>query len=234
MCITENNYKKTILIVAAHPDDEILGCGGTIARLIRDGFKAYSLILGEGITSRNDLNTQNGHLDQEIELLRKQSQKANKRLGITEVIFKSFPDNRFDTIALLDIVKTIEKVKRQLSPSIIFTHFKEDLNIDHRITYDAVITATRPLSEEIVREIYSFEVQSSTEWNWPLTFSPDIYFDISETLNIKKEALKEYSKEIRELPHPRSIEGTEINACYWGLRTGVRYAEAFKVVRIIR
>jgi LmbE family N-acetylglucosaminyl deacetylase len=225
--------KNKILIVSAHPDDEVLGCGGTVARLVKEGYQAYTLILGEGITSRDEKRDR-AKRETEIQKLKDQAKKANKIIGVEEVFMYDFPDNRFDTVPLLDIVKVIEKIKNDIKPDIIFTHYGKDLNIDHQITYKAVITATRPVVGEPVKEIYSFEVPSSTEWNFPLSFSPDVFFDISETMDIKIKALEEYKTELREYPHPRSLEGIKINAQSWGLKIGVKYAEVFKCIRIIK
>jgi len=225
--------KNKILIVSAHPDDEVLGCGGTVARLVKEGYQAYTLILGEGITSRDE-NRDRAKRETEIQKLKSQAEKANKIIGVEEVFMYDFPDNRFDTVLLLDIVKVIEKIKNDIKPKIIFTHYEKDLNIDHQITYKAVITATRPVVREPVKEIYSFEILSSTEWNFPLSFSPDVFFDISETMDIKIKALEEYKTELRNYPHPRSLEGIKINAESWGLKIGVKYAEVFKSVRVIK
>jgi LmbE family N-acetylglucosaminyl deacetylase len=133
----------------------------------------------------------------------------------------------------LDIVKTIEKTIVRLNPVTIFTHFAGDLNIDHGLTYRAVITATRPLPYKSVKQIFSFEVPSSTEWNFPVSFAPDAYFDISTTLATKEKALQAYVAELRNYPHPRSIGGVRINASHWGMGIGVKYAEAFKIVRLL-
>jgi LmbE family N-acetylglucosaminyl deacetylase len=225
--------RNKILIVSAHPDDEVLGCGGTVARLVKEGYQAYTLILGEGITSRDEKRDR-AKRETEIQKLKDQAKKANKIIGVEEVFMYDFPDNRFDTVPLLDIVKVIEKIKNDIKPDIIFTHYVKDLNIDHQITYKAVITATRPVVGEPVKEIYSFEVPSSTEWNFPLSFSPDVFFDISETMDIKIKALEEYKTELREYPHPRSLEGIKINAQSWGLKIGVKYAEVFKCIRVIK
>ena len=224
---------KKILVIAAHPDDEVLGCGGTIARLAQEGNEVHTLILGEGITSRDTTRDQTGR-QEDLSQLRQQAVKANKILGVKNILFADFPDNRFDSVPLLDIVKEIEKIKDKIKPEIIFTHYGKDLNIDHQITCQAVITATRPIENEVVKEIYSFEVQSSTEWNFPLSFSPDTFFDISKTLEVKVKALKEYESELRKYPHPRSLEGVELNAKYWGMRVGLNCAEVFKIVRAIR
>lgn len=225
--------RQKVLVVAAHPDDEVLGCGGTIARLSQEGCKVFTLILGEGVTARSN-NRNNEKAKKATDNLAKDARKANKILGSQKVYFGGFPDNRFDTVPLLEIIKCIEQVKNELRPSIIFTHSENDLNIDHRITYRAVITATRPLTGEGVREIYAFEVMSSTEWQYPASFSPDIFFDISNTINLKIKALSRYKSELKEFPHPRSLEGIELNAKYRGMNVGVSYAEAFKCVRVIR
>jgi len=224
---------KRILVIAAHPDDEVLGCGGTIARLNKEGYEIYTLILGEGITSRDDKRSKEKR-GREIANLKEQAKKANELIGVKKVFFHDFPDNRFDTVPFLDIVKTIEKVKKEIKPGIVFTHYEKDLNIDHQITYMAVITATRPLREETVKEVYSFEIPSSTEWSYPLSFSPNAFYDISETMDIKLKALEEYKSELKEYPHPRSLEAVELTAKYWGIKVGLNYAEAFKSVRIIK
>lgn len=225
--------ENKILIIAAHPDDEILGCGGTITRLVKEGYKAYTLILGEGITSRDEKRNR-ARREKEIKELREQIYKANGTIGVKDVFIYDFPDNRFDSVPLLDIVKVIERIKNEVKPNIIFTHYEKDLNIDHQITYKAVITATRPLPNETVKEIYSFEILSSTEWNFPLSFLPNLFFDISEAINIKINAIATYKTELREYPHPRSLEGIKLIARFWGTKVGLYYAEAFSVVRAIK
>lgn len=224
---------KKVLIVVAHPDDEVLGCGGTAAKLVREGHKVYTLILGEGITSR-DAKRNIGKRKEAITELRKQAEEANNIFGATKVFLFDFPDNRFDTVPFLEIVKIVEKIKSEIKPNLIFTHYERDLNIDHQITYKAVITATRPMKGETVKELYSFEILSSTEWNYPLGFFPDVFFDISDTIDVKIKALEKYKSELREYPHPRSLKGVKLNAEYWGMRLGLRYVEAFSSVRILK
>ena len=221
---------KKILIVAAHPDDEVLGCFGTVAGLIQEGYEAYTLILGEGKTSRDEERKVENKTD-EIAVLNNEIQNANNIIGIKKVFVESFPDNRFDSVDLLDIIKVVSKVKDEVKPDIIFTHYENDLNIDHQITYQAVITATRPMQDECVKEIYSFEILSSTEWNYPISFSPDTYYDISDTFDLKIQSMKEYTSELCEFPHPRSLEGIKLNAKYQGMRVGKKMVEAFKSVR---
>jgi len=218
---------KKILIVAAHPDDEILGCGGTAARLSKEGHIVYTLILGEGVTSRGNGKNEN----QKVKELKSQMMNANKKIGVKKVFDFNLPDNRFDTVSLLDIVKKVEKVKNNVKPEIVFTHYENDLNIDHKKTYEAVITATRPMEDETVKTIYSFEIQSSTEWSYPLRFSPNVFFDISKTFKKKIDAMSCYTSELQKYPHPRSLEAIELKAKMQGVTVGLKYAEAFQLVR---
>ncbi|WP_044419394.1 PIG-L deacetylase family protein [Halarcobacter anaerophilus] len=224
---------KKILIVAAHPDDEVLGCFATVSKLINQGNEAYTLILGEGKTSRDEKRVIEKRKD-ELKLLNKEIIEANNTIGIKKVYTENFPDNRFDSVALLDIVKAVTKVKEEIKPDIIFTHYENDLNIDHQITYKAVLTATRPMEEESVKEIYSFEILSSTEWSYPLSFYPDFFVDVESSIELKIEAMKKYNSELHEYPHPRSIEGIRLNARYQGMRVGKKCVEAFKTVRVIK
>jgi len=223
-----------ILVVVAHPDDEVLGCGGTIARLTSEGNCVYTLILGEGVTSR-DRKRDLAKRENEIVELKEKAEDANKILGVKKIYTYDFPDNRFDTVSLLDIIKTIEKIKKDIKPDIVFTHHYGDLNIDHQITFKAVMTAFRPTKDESVKEIYSFEIPSSTEWNAPSSltyFMPDYFVDVSKSLKVKINALKEYETELRDFPHPRSLKAVELNAKLWGAKMGFEAAEAFKTIRI--
>ncbi len=226
---------KKILVVCSHPDDEILGSGGTIVREIKQGSKVYILILGEGITSRGGEQKQ---MDTELNYLQICTENAHKVLGIhpDDVFEYDYPDNCFDIIPLLDIVKVIENIKDKIKPDVIYTHHHGDLNIDHRITFDAVMTATRPMEGETVKEIYSFEVPSSTEWAAPIPknyFMPNVFVDIIKTIDIKLKAIKEYKSEIRPFPHPRSLDAIEFIARRWGINVGLEFAEAFTLVRRI-
>ncbi|MHA1744155.1 MAG: PIG-L deacetylase family protein [Candidatus Heimdallarchaeota archaeon] len=222
-----------ILVVVAHPDDEVLGCGGTIAKHVQNGNEVYCLIMGEGVSSR--YKRREMAKKEELKALKAEAKKAAEILGIKKVFFKDFPDNRFDTVPLLEIIKAIEEIKEEIKPDIIYTHYLGDLNVDHRITFEAVLTACRPLPRETTQEIYSFEVPSATEWNFQSKqFMPNVFVDISETFNRKIEALKAYRSEIREYPHPRSPESLEIVAKRWGLVVGGGLVEPFVLIRLIR
>ena len=228
--------RRKVLVVAAHPDDEVIGCGGTISIFASEGCEVYTLILGEGITSR-DASRDRHKREEDIRMLKKQAEDANKILGVKKIYTFDFPDNRFDTVPLLDIIKTIEIIKCDVKPDIVFTHHQGDLNMDHQITFRAVMTACKPIKDESVKEIYSFEIPSSTEWNAPFSltyFMPDYFVNINKSLVAKINALKEYKTELRDFPHPRSLKAIDLNAKQWGVRVGVEAAEAFKIVRLIK
>lgn len=224
---------EKILVVAAHPDDEILGCGGTLKRLINEGNEAYSLILSDGTTSRYDRLTEK--VSEDIKIRLRQNQSAAKVIGYKETFFCQFPDNSFDKEILLDIVKAIEKYILLLKPSVIFTHHYGDLNIDHQKTFQAVQTAARPMVDCSVKEIYCFETFSATEWNFinNAKFVPNYFVNIENTMKDKLEAMKCYKSELREFPHPRSLEGLNLTAKKWGMTIGCNYAEAFELIRKI-
>lgn len=227
---------KRILVVAAHPDDEVFGCGATIYNYVQRGCEAFALILGEGITSRyktRDKKAQSGELTE----LKRAIYKAKEIIGYKEVFIHDFPDNRFDSITLLDVVKVVEEYKDRVKPTIIFTHHHNDLNIDHRITFQAVLTACRPVEGETVKEIYAFEVPSSTEWQQAKSntiFCPGLFYVVTEKdIEAKLKAIKMYDRELRPYPHPRAPEAIKILALYRGINCGYKYAESFEVVRVI-
>lgn len=226
--------KNKILIVAAHPDDEVLGCGGTMAKYSKTS-EIYVLLLGEGISSRY-LKREDAP-KQDILELKDKAGKAAKILGVKDVFFLDLPDQRFDTVPFLEITKKIEEFIRKIEPKIIFTHSFCDLNLDHRIVFNAVLTATRPVSGCSVKEIYSFEIPSSTEWGFGKVnglFSPNVFEDVSLTIENKIEALRAYESEMRKFPHPRSAEATLSYAKKWGSAVGINYVEAFELIRFIK
>ena len=225
---------EKILVVAAHPDDEILGCGGTIARYSKSGSAVYCLILGEGAIARYP--NRKKVCFKRVEILKRQAKISAGIIGIKKIFFSGFPDNSFDTIPILKIVKEIERIKENIRPAIIYTHHYGDLNVDHCVTYNAVLTACRPIKGETVKEIYAFGVPSSTEWAGPgkgTHFIPDTFVDISQTIDKKIAALRCYKTEIRPYPHPRSIKGIKLLAAKLGLEAGLRFAESFETIRTV-
>jgi len=222
---------RNILVVAAHPDDEVLGCAGAIALHSLNGDDVNVLILAQGISSRSS-----GNDKKQLVRLRDAAERANKILGASSLTFENFPDNRMDSVDRLDIVKTVEVHIENLNPSIVYTHHAGDLNIDHQITHAAVITACRPMPNNQVVTILSFEVPSSTEWQAPsmsTAFQPNWYVDIGDTLENKIQALNAYKLEMRAWPHARSIVAVEHLARWRGSTVGVDAAEAFMLNRQI-
>jgi len=232
-----------ILIIAAHPDDEILGMGGTILKHAKNGDQIRTIYLATGITSRrgsgnenstkyNVNNKEKDNMSKQITDLRQNTKKANTLLKVKSYDFYDFPDNEMDSIPLLKVIKTIEKEINDFKPEKIFTHHYGDLNIDHRVVYNATITACRPINNT-VKEIICFEVPSSTEWNYPNTFVPNYFINISKQLDKKIKAMEVYTSEIQKFPHPRSSEYLKINANRWGGISGNIAAEAFEIIRKI-
>jgi LmbE family N-acetylglucosaminyl deacetylase len=224
-----------VLVVAAHPDDELLGCGGTAARLAREGHAVYIAILGEGLTSRT---TQRADVaPSALKDLGSCSQRVADLLGVKELSLHGLPDNRFDTLPLLDVIKIVEGLIARWRPAAIYTHHGGDLNVDHQVVSRAVLTATRPIENHPVRELYMFEIASSTEWAFQQlspVFKPNVFVDIEATLSLKLEGMRLYESEAREYPHPRSAEALRAIAQRWGSVAGLKAAEAFEAVRLIR
>lgn len=229
-------FRKKILVVAAHPDDEVLGCGATIAKLKKQGSQIFCLVLGQGKSSRYDKENKKS-FEKEQEVLKKEAEKAGKVLGISKIFFENFPDQKYETVPLIEIIKSIEKIKKQIKPDVVFTHHSGDLNLDHQIVFKAVITAFRPVREETVKEIYSFEVPSSTEWGVPKRkdcFVPNVFVDVSETISKKISAMAGYKSELKKYPHPRSLKSIKIIAQRWGTVSGKNFAEAFELIRLLK
>jgi len=214
-----------IQVIAAHPDDEVLGCGATIARHARSGDRVQVVFVADGFSSRD-----NG-IDRSVH-----AKEASKVLGCEAPTFLNFPDNQLDTVALLNIVKKIEKVIENFQPNIIYTHHLGDLNIDHQIVHKAAITACRPQPNFCVKEIYSFETLSATHWQSPSmknVFNPNYFVDVSDFMDKKIKALQCYDNEMREVPHARSYGSVENLSKFRGSLVGVKNSEAFCVERIV-
>ncbi len=224
---------KTVLIVAAHPDDEILGVGATAARHAAQKDAVYALILGEGQTSRG---THREDTEKEVvDALHQNTLESAKAIGFRDVFFADFPDNRFDEVDLLDIVKAVEEKIRALQPQIVYTHYSGDLNVDHQYTARAALTAARPVGDYCVEEIYAFETLSSSEWNFDYSaqpaFCPNVFVDITEYYAQKEKAMQSYVSELCAFPHPRSLEGMDVLSKTRGMAAGMQRAEAFMLIR---
>lgn len=226
----ENLVSKTILVIAAHADDEALGCGGTIARHVAEGDIVHLVLMADGVTSRS--HARNIDLEQRDAA----AKKAHEILGIKSVHRLGYADNSMDSVPLLKIIQDLEGIAEFISPSVIYTHHDGDLNIDHRITNQAVLTAFRPTPSSSVREIYTFEVMSSTEWSTPTRspFLPNYFVDISDFLELKIESLRAYECEMRKEPHSRSFSHIAHLARHRGHTVGFWAAEAFMTVRCLR
>lgn len=233
-----------VLVIAAHPDDEVLGMGGTIAKYVRNGHDVKIVIMATGIFARRSNRYQNSTdyeineksklaMEKELSVLREDAIRASKILGVSSIDLLDFPDNEMDTISNLQVTKKIESIIQQFNPEIVYTHSQYDVNIDHKVLYNATITATRPTPGCKVKQVISFEIPSSTEWYFPSSFSPNIFVDISKELPTKVKSLLAYKNEIREFPHPRSAKAIEIIAKRWGTVCGLKAAEAFCLVRKI-
>jgi LmbE family N-acetylglucosaminyl deacetylase len=224
-----------VLVIAAHPDDEVLGCGATAARLAQEHHEVHFAILGEGITSRH-AHRSDADASQ-LASLHKQAQAAAAKLGVKSLVLHQLPDNRLDTVPLLEVVKVVEELVDRMKPEVIYTHHPGDLNVDHGVIHRAVLTATRPVAGQPVREIYAFEVPSSTDWAFGSLqpqFRPNVFVDVAATLEAKIAAMACYQTESREFPHPRSPEALRAVAARWGSVVGCAAAEVFELVRSIR
>lgn len=222
-------------VIVAHPDDEVLGCGGTIARYVQEGWNVHVLILVEGLMARFNLTDREGK-SEDLHHLAHQATKAHECLGTTTLELKSFPDNRLDSVDLLDVVKEIENFLEKYNPEFVFTHHAGDVNIDHRIVHQAVTAACRPVGgRKEIKGLFLFEVASSSEWQLPgmyPSFAPNFFIDIHNYLPRKIESLHCYGSEMRPFPHSRSYEAIEALARWRGACAGFAAAEAFCVGRM--
>ncbi|WP_338450814.1 PIG-L deacetylase family protein [Niallia oryzisoli] len=212
---------KNVLVIAAHPDDEILGCGGTIKKLINQGYEVTTVIAAKGRKEEEQ------HIKQCI-------LKSNENLGIKNIVFWEYPNLLLEKVPLVEINKKIEDLLIKNEPSMIFTHHYGDINRDHQILFQAVLTAARPLPGKRPVEILCFETVSSSDWSQHTNdkeFKPNYFVDISDTIDEKIESLKAYDVEMRPFPHPRSYDGVKYLARVRGMTVGVEYAESFEIIR---
>jgi len=217
---------KRVLVVATHPDDEILGVGGTLARHVAEGDTCAIAIVADAASVRYDEKT--------MEIVRGGAREAAGHLGVSELRFAGLPDQRLDTLPIVEITGWVEKVLRDLEPEIVYTHHRGDVNRDHRVVYEATLTAARPYAAPFVERLLCFETPSSTEWSGPhleAGFLPNVFVDIGPHLERKLDAMAAYATELRDAPHPRSLEALRARAGYWGSLVGLAAAEPFSLVR---
>ena len=226
MLSLKQDYKTTV-IIAAHPDDEVLGCGGTAAKLAQSGMRVVPVIVCENASVRYQGDMQNN--------LESWCRACAQVLGIEEPRFLQLPDQKLDTFSALEMAQHIEKAIRDIEPEVIFTHHGGDINKDHQVLYEASMVATRPLPNQRVRQVYTYETISSSEWGidgFHSRFTPNTFVDINDTLAAKIEGFSKYESEIRTYPtSARSPRGIEIRAQDWGTRVGLLAAEPFQLIR---
>ena len=214
---------KRVLVIAAHPDDEVLGCGGTLALHARAGDEVHAAIACEGESLRYGPEGvgQSHHM-----------QQAAQTLGLQDVRLLGFPDQRLDTVTLTDIIAPLEQRVREVRPDIVYCQYGGDVNRDHELLFKALLVATRP-TEPYIETVYAFDTASSTEWGYPRSFVADTWIDISATLERKLAAMACYESEVRPYPHPRSLEALRNRAKAWGNQCCLDAAEVFMTVRRI-
>lgn len=213
--------EQRVLVIATHPDDELLGCGGTVARHVRRGDLVTTAIVCEG----ESLRYGPGGVGQRADV-----DRAAGVLGVEDVRFLAFPDQRLDTLPLTDVIRELERIVRDVRPQTVYGQHGGDVNRDHQLVFQALQVATRPTDPDIAC-VQVFDTASSTEWAYPRTFLPDTWIDISSTLDLKLRAMSCYESELRPYPHPRSLEAIEQRARAWGAQACLAAAEVFMTVR---
>ncbi len=220
-----------ILVIAAHFDDEVYGCGGTIAKLADKGHEIYACVLTDSCSSQYK-----GHAHEMIAQKKTESEEVNKILGIIETHIFDFPDMQLDTIPHVELNKAIEQCIIEINPEVVYTHHGSDVNKDHRLVFESTMVAVRPIKDSSVKRVLCYEVPSSTEWAPPTPsnmFAPNVFVDIEDVVEKKIDAIKAYNSELREYPHPRSVENVINQAHLRGASVGLKAAESFMLIREI-
>ena len=224
---------KKILVIAAHPDDEVLGMGGTISKLASEGNTIRLLIVTDGCSSQ--YRNSNG-MEEILKRKYEETEKSSRILGIEKIYYGGLSDMKLDSHLHIDINEVIEKTIEEFKPQIVYTHFFGDVNLDHRCVYESTMVATRPVYNQCVEEVYCYSVPSSTEWAPYITnyaFLPNVFVNISDYENIKLKAINCYKTELRDYPHPRSLKYIEESDKACGLKCGLNMAEEFVCLRKI-
>jgi LmbE family N-acetylglucosaminyl deacetylase len=225
---------ERILVVAAHPDDDVLGCGGTLRKLVKRGKSVRVVFLGEGSTCRfSPDQIASAEALETIEQRTGFARESLAILGIENYTFHNLPCGRFDTVPIIEIGKIVEKEIADFQPDTVFSHFAHDTHVDHRLASQATLQATRPVTLDPVRNVISFEILSSTEWRFTESFNPNFFVDIHDELSTKIESFSKYITEERPFPFPRSPEGLTAQATMRGMQVGCASAEAFVIVRSV-
>lgn len=211
---------KSVLVIAAHPDDELLGCGGTVALHAKAGDAVTAVIACEG----ESLRYGPGGVGQ-----RDHMERAAKVLGVQSVRHMGLPDQRLDTMTLLQVIQPLEKIVQEVQPRVVYCHHGGDINRDHQLLFEASLVAVRPV-HAFIEAVFAFDTASSTEWGYPRRFAPDTWVDITTTLEQKIAAMACYESEVRPYPHPRSLEALRHRACAWGNQHCLEAAEVFMTV----
>lgn len=220
-----------VLCIAAHPDDEVLGVGGTLAKHAAAGDEVDVLLLGDGEMARHE--TETPAAKERGEARRDEARAAGDALGVESVTVLDYWGNQLDDVALIDVVRDVETMIEESRPDVIYTHHYGDLNVDHQLVARAARTAARPLADSPVDRLLSFETPSATEWAMPTAdtaFRPTVFIDIDDHLDRKLDAIEVYGSEMRERPHPRNAESIRHNARLWGDRCGLPAAEPFELL----
>jgi len=215
-----------VLVIAAHPDDEVIGAGGTIAKHAERGDEVHVCILTDGVGARQ------GDAEKQKECAR----SAAKALGVSNVHFLDFADQKLDTYPILEVTQAIEGAMGDVNPDIVYTHTATDPNKDHQVAFEATLVATRPAASKI-RQVLCYEVNpyswaDATKHN--MTTAPNVYVDIKDTFSLKIRALMEYKNEIKEYPHPRSEEALRAMGMRRGVEAGLEMAEGFFLLREVK
>ncbi len=227
-----NKFKK-YLIVVAHPDDDILGCGGTIKKLTKLKKKVKVVFLAEGSSCRyKNSKKYDKQINSAIQQREKWAIKALRDLGVNKFSFYNLKCGKLHKYPITKIAAIVEKEIKYFKPEIIISHSNFDVNVDHRIVYQACLQSTRPTSKKKVKAFISFEILSSTEWKYNRIFEPNLFINIEKEIRYKIQALKRYKSEIKKYPHPRSTEGIKALGSYRGIQSHNRFAEAFKIIRL--
>jgi len=221
--MADHHESRRVLVISAHPDDELLGCGGTVALHVDAGDAVTVVIACEGESLRYGV----GNVNQQQDI-----QEAARVIGVTDVRTLGLPDQKLDTLNLVEIISLLEEVVDETRPNVVYCQHGGDINRDHQLLFEASLVATRPL-EESIEAIYAFDTPSSTEWAYPRTFVPDTWVDITTTLERKLAAMACYKSEVREYPHPRSLEALRNRAAYWGNQVALPATEVFMTIRRI-